>query len=406
MPTPTPHAVAEFQGLYGPFTVSELVLQKIWLRGDFDPGRAVLADGRKLAVLAPGSWNLLEGPDFRGARLRIAGREVTGDVEVHFHASDWKAHGHEANPAYAGVVLHVVLFAPERSDRPVRRRDGSEIPTLVLLPLLHRDIEEYAADDALETVTARDAWRPFAELASKPAEELRLLLREKAVARWRQKTRFASLRAEKLGWSVAAHQTALEILGYRRNRAAMLALAARHSLAEWAAADAARIGQWFDEDRALWQLHGVRPANHPLARLRQYAAWTRACPDWPERLVALTANLPAAIDAPAESTARVRRELRLSHWRKNLAAQLAGSAVSGTRWDTVVCDGLLPLAAARTGRDLFALWFSWPLGDVPDGVRRALTRLGIAGGRARPLCHGFGQGLLGWLMSHETDASA
>jgi len=28
--------VAEMQGLYGPFTIAERVVQKIWLRGDFD----------------------------------------------------------------------------------------------------------------------------------------------------------------------------------------------------------------------------------------------------------------------------------------------------------------------------------------------------------------------------------
>ena len=39
-------AVAEFQGLYGPFTVAEKVLQKIWLRRDFALPRARLTDGR------------------------------------------------------------------------------------------------------------------------------------------------------------------------------------------------------------------------------------------------------------------------------------------------------------------------------------------------------------------------
>ena len=37
--------VAEFQGLYGPFHVSELVLQKIWLRSDFNRGKVVTQEG-------------------------------------------------------------------------------------------------------------------------------------------------------------------------------------------------------------------------------------------------------------------------------------------------------------------------------------------------------------------------
>ncbi|HKB58238.1 MAG TPA: DUF2851 family protein, partial [Lacunisphaera sp.] len=132
--------VAEMQGLYGPFTIAERVVQKIWLRGDFDHCRAVLADGRKLEIRSAGTWNLLGGPDFRGASLIIAGQSVTGDVEVHFHATDWRAHGHGEDPAYDKVALHVVLFPPGAAEPAAQRRDGREIPTLVLLPLLHRGL--------------------------------------------------------------------------------------------------------------------------------------------------------------------------------------------------------------------------------------------------------------------------
>lgn len=67
-----PNAVAELQGLYGPFAFSEKLLQKIWLRGDFDRSRATTLDGGRVEVLHAGRWNLLGGPDFIGARLRLA----------------------------------------------------------------------------------------------------------------------------------------------------------------------------------------------------------------------------------------------------------------------------------------------------------------------------------------------
>jgi hypothetical protein len=70
-----------------------------------------------------------------------------------------------------------------------------------------------------------------------------------------------------------------------------------------------------------------------------------------------------------------------------------------------MCDGLLPLAAAQAGRDLFAHWFHWYPGDLPDTVRRGLVRLGVAGTREQPLCHGYGQGLLGWILTREFNAS-
>jgi hypothetical protein len=397
-------AVAEFQGLYGPFTVAERVLQKIWLHRDFDTTRMSLTDGRRLEIISPGEWNLLGGPDFHGAQLRIDGREVRGDVEVHFHASDWRAHGHPTNPTYHKVALHVLLFPPGKSELAVMGSDGSEMPTLVLLPLLHRDLEEYAADDALETITARDEWRRFAELGRKSTSEILALLQEKATERWRQKVHYAQLRIGKLGGTEAAHQTALEILGYRRNRAAMLALATRHPLADWVGG--ADAGQWFDEGAAWWQLHGVRPANHPRLRLRQYAVWMTACPDWPERLIEQASKMPVGDPVMSMAVGDARKTLALSKWRKELQHTITSDVVGGTRFDTLVCDGLLPLAAAQTGRDLSAIWFNWFLGDVPLAVRQAMPRLGISSGRARPFCHGYGQGLLAWILEQKAGASA
>lgn len=394
-------AVAEFQGLYGPFTIAERVLQKIWLHGDFVQTAAKLTDGRALEILSPGTWNLLGGPDFRDAHLKVDGREIWGDVEVHFHSSDWMAHGHAANPTYANVVLHVVLFPPDQA-APARRADGAELPALILLPLLHRDLEEYAADDALETLTARDDWRKFAELAGKPIAETCEILAAKARARWTQKLHYAQRRIEKLGWTDAAHHTALEILGYRHNRAPMLELATRHPLESWRRqTDVAAL---FAEGGGRWLLHGVRPANQPLARLRQYQQWVRACPDWPAYWRSQAAGLPAA--TPVDATQAARVALCLPQLRERLHRELCGGAVGGSRLDTLICDGLLPLAAAETGRDLSAQWFHWYLGDVPDAIRRALRRLGAADGRRRPLCHGLGQGLLGWILDHEARASS
>jgi hypothetical protein len=394
-------AVAEFQGLYGPFSIAERVLQKIWLHGDFVQAGAKLADGRRIERVTPGAWNLLGGPDFRDAQLKIDGREVRGDVEVHFHSSDWTAHGHATDPSYARVVLHVVLFPSDQSAR-VRRVDGVTLPTLFLLPLLHRALEEYAADDALETLTARDDWRRFAELAAKSRPELNALLHAQARARWAQKLHFARRRIEKLGWSDAAHHTALEILGYRLNRAPMLELAARRPLPAWR--EPLDVEAFFQEGRGRWFRQGVRPANQPLTRLRQYQQWVRTNTDWPEHWKALATALP--FPAPHGTTKAVRSALQIPELRTRLLHDLCGDALGGTRLDTLVCDGLLPLAAAATGRELYAYWFHWYLGDVPAAVRRTLRRLEVADGRDRPLCHGLGQGLLGWILDHETRASS
>jgi hypothetical protein len=395
--------VAEMQGLYGPFTLNERVLQRIWLHGDFSREGLRLTDGRSLELLSPGRWNLAGGPDFLAARLRVGGDTVTGDVEVHFQARDWTAHGHAANPAFAGVALHVVLFPPDPAEPVQRSAQGKSLPTLVLLPHLLRDLEEYASDDALETLTERDEWRRFEALAALPAAEVEALVIRQALARWRQKVHFARQRVRKLGWEEACHHTALEVLGYRRNRAGMLALAVRHPLAQWRAA-APGIETLLEEGRAYWVTAGQRPPNHPRVRLRQYQEWLAHCPDWPQRLQLTAKGLPGLAEIEPEAARRVRREV-LSIWEERVVEPLLGGSMGGSRLDTLVCDSLLPLLAAGSGAELAGVWYHWRMGDTPEQVRMALRRLGLAAVPGRPFCHGLGQGLLGWILERQSRAS-
>ncbi len=69
--------------------------------------------GAAVDVIRAGTRNSGDGPDFLGAVIAFESpgqprRAVRGDVEMHLRASDWYAHGHEANPAFASVILHVV----------------------------------------------------------------------------------------------------------------------------------------------------------------------------------------------------------------------------------------------------------------------------------------------------------
>ena len=399
MSAPSP-VVAEIQGLDGPFSFAEKLLQKIWWRGDFDRAAARTTDGRAVQIRHPGKWNLLGGPDFRGARLRLGNAaEATGDVELHLRAADWDAHGHARDRAYDGVVLHVVLFPPEKN-RVTRGAGGREIPILALLPLLFHDLEEYAAEEAVEAMANRPMARVPDELAGLGAAELAALLRAQANARWRQKIHFARLRVQRLGWEAACHHAALEVLGFRFNRAPMLRIASRFSLEEWARGAVDPV-ETFDAEAGAWSLQGVRPANHPRARLRQYAAWAKARPDWPMRLMAMGDRVPA-VESEA-GTRDVRRRHRFTALREEWAKSLCGGGVSGTRFDTLVCDGFLPLIAAQSGRAdaMRAIWFHWFAGDLPPVVTNGLRDLGVFAGSARPAGHGAAQGLLGWLIERE-----
>lgn len=85
-------------------------------------------DGAEIEVLDPGTHNHDSGPDFFNSKLKIDGVEWIGNVEIHVKASDWFRHGHDSDPAYDNVILHVVGV----SDKRVPRLDGKVIPQIEL----------------------------------------------------------------------------------------------------------------------------------------------------------------------------------------------------------------------------------------------------------------------------------
>ena len=95
------------------FQCSERFLQVLWNERRFC-GELVTLDGRKVEVVAPGTWNVESGPDFRDAALRLDGVLLYGDIEVHRDPFDWYRHGHDRDPAYDKVILHVVWQTPTR----------------------------------------------------------------------------------------------------------------------------------------------------------------------------------------------------------------------------------------------------------------------------------------------------
>lgn len=90
------------------FPYGEDLLQFIWERTLYDPQRLTTTDGRDVEVVRAGRVQHHGGPDLEQALVRIDGQLWAGSVEVHVKASEWNAHGHQHDPAYTNVVLHVV----------------------------------------------------------------------------------------------------------------------------------------------------------------------------------------------------------------------------------------------------------------------------------------------------------
>lgn len=110
------------------FPYGEDLLQFIWAEGLFETHALRTTDRRTVEVVHPGRIQRNSGPDLHDARIRVDGQLWAGTVEVHARSSEWNAHGHQYDPAYDNVVLHVV----HEHDAEVRTSRGRLLPTLEL----------------------------------------------------------------------------------------------------------------------------------------------------------------------------------------------------------------------------------------------------------------------------------
>ena len=386
--------VEEVPGLYGTFRISEKLVQKIWLSGEFEKDGLITTGGDSVCILSPGKWNLSEeGPDFLGAKIEIGGSTFLGDVEIHFRSSDWRAHGHHENPSFDRVVLHVVLFplSDYENQTPATTLSGDIPPILELLPALSEGFEEFAERDAIRSLSFAQDETIMPDWLGLAVNVRHARLLEHSRERWEKKLTYARKRLFGEDWSEACHQFVLEILGYRRNRAPMSAISLSHSLSEFSGGQVDEE-TLFREREGGWKLAGLRPANHPKIRLAQYLDLVKANPDWPTQLL----ECPIA---PDHTGLFDRKSLLIGGLRKCLAADVLAGKIGGSRLDTLIVDGFLPLLAAKNNTDLFPYWFHWYPGDFPTKLKTFLRSAEIAGpGTGEAFSNGLLQGALGYFL--------
>lgn len=233
-------------------SLPESFLCAVWSRRLYRTEGLATAEGVPVDVLAPGQANTDAGPDFRGATIRIGEITYTGDVEIHLDERGWEAHEHDDDPAYNGVILHVVL-EPHPGARPAKTAARRPIPLLILRPFLDPMLEAQAEQLLLEP-----AQPPPAPACAGRAHELdpaciASLLDHHGIERFELKLRRLQARLHQIAGELAAqgdaphaalqsgrHAAALlstvpweqllyegimEGMGYSKNRTPFLALA-------------------------------------------------------------------------------------------------------------------------------------------------------------------------------------
>jgi hypothetical protein len=105
--------------------MKEEFLHYLWKYSLYDPEKLVDTSGNKIEVLRPGEYNRDSGPDFFNARISVDGTVWAGNIEIHTRSSHFDVHGHQNDPAFDNVILHVV----SENDKKVFNTKGEEIPT-------------------------------------------------------------------------------------------------------------------------------------------------------------------------------------------------------------------------------------------------------------------------------------
>lgn len=204
--------------------MKEDLLHFVWNSRRFLPRNLTTTAGRPVEILEFGRLNSDAGPDFLNARIKIDGTLWIGNVEMHLMASDWHRHGHQKDPAYANVILHVVLS----EDRPALRSDGSPIPCLELRQHLPNGLVS-SYQRLLHTLD----WIPCAgQIKAVDPILLNIWLEQMVVRRLEHKVwRLEQVLKETRGdWNEAAFRLAAAYLGAPVNKEPMEELARRVSL--------------------------------------------------------------------------------------------------------------------------------------------------------------------------------
>lgn len=116
--------------------IKEDFLHFVWKHQVFKTLQLKTTSGEDIQVVFPGIFNTNAGPDFLQAKVYIAGVLWVGHVEMHLKATSWYRHGHENDPNYKNVILHVVWEA----DCEVYASGKAPIPTIQLQPYISQNL--------------------------------------------------------------------------------------------------------------------------------------------------------------------------------------------------------------------------------------------------------------------------
>ena len=280
--------------------ITEKQLARLWQRRAVRVQALRTEEGRRVRVLYPGRPGVTAGPDFRNALLAVDGQGIVqGDVEVHLRQRDWRAHGHDLDPNYNGVALHVSL---DPGGVQSRTDSGAAPPVVNVRALLaEKENEAEQTEDS-----GRHLWMILAQRGYRrpeTAEQMAALLNRAGDVRFLWRSRQLQMLMGRQCPEQTLWESICEALGYRHNQHPFLMLATVAPIDRLAAAVRGapaerrellaaglllRLAGFGDKgersvrplprgfgpalDPRRWRLFRVRPSNHPRRRVEGSAA--------------------------------------------------------------------------------------------------------------------------------------
>jgi hypothetical protein len=204
--------------------IAETLLAQIW-NAQWLAGPLRTVDGLAVRVIYRGVWTHGFGPDFAGAMIDLDTELASGDVEIDFAASGWYRHGHQSNPSFDNVILHLVARADLAE--PVRRSDGGRVPTVRLTDFLAGPLDGFHGIPGLRPLGAIGFDHCAPEIAATEPELLRAVWARAGDRRLDERVAAISgdLNLEKP--TEVLYRRVLDAMGYSRNREGMRAVAER-----------------------------------------------------------------------------------------------------------------------------------------------------------------------------------
>ena len=187
----------------------ERLLHYVWKHKILPLKPLTTVEGQTVEVIDPGLHNHDQGPDFFNAKIRLGATVWAGNVEVHLRSSDWYRHGHESDPAYNSVILHVV----GEVDAEVVTQEGKTLPQVRL------DIPESIRRSYEELCRTEDYPRCHRIISSIPSIKVRPWMDALLVERLKERSEKVAERAERTGgdWERATFVTLSRSFGFGLN---------------------------------------------------------------------------------------------------------------------------------------------------------------------------------------------